>query len=124
MYRVGVVCMDKIRFDENTLYEKEFEVVNKGYSPLQVDSLLDEIIEDYIQMKKMEEYYTTQNIALQKTNSILRNKIEELEVQIEMNKGGNYQTHDGSSNIDLIKKIAKLESELYQTKLQLEEAKN
>lgn len=123
MYGVGV-SMDKIKLDENVLYEKEFEIVSNGYSPRQVDSLLDEIIEDYIQIKKMEEYYTTQNIALQKTNSILRNKIEELEMQLEMNKGGNYQIHDGSSNIDLIKKIAKLESELYQTKLQLEEAKN
>jgi len=123
MYGVGV-SMNKIKLDENILYEKEFEIVNNGYSPRDVDALLDEVIEDYVQIKKMEEYYTTQNIALQKTNSILRNKIEELEMQIEMNKLGSYQVHDSSSNIDLIKKIAKLESELYQTKLQLEEAKN
>ena len=41
-----------------------------------------------------------------------------------MAKTSGYQLHDNSSNIELIKKIAMLEGELYQTKLQLEEAKN
>ena len=116
--------MEKIKYDENKLYDIDFEVVNNGYSPREVDALLDEIIEDYILIKKMEEYYTTQNVALQKTNSILRNKVEDLEMQLEMSKNSGYQMHDGSSNIELIKKIAMLESELYQTKLQLDEVKN
>lgn len=116
--------MDKIRYDENKLYDIEFEIVSNGYSPREVDMLLDDIIADYAQIKKMEEYYTTQNVALQKTNSILRNKISELEMQLEMSKSSGYQLHDNASNIELIKKIAMLESELYQTKLQLEEAKN
>ena len=116
--------MDKIRYDENKLYDIEFEIVSNGYSPREVDTLLDDIIADYVQIKKMEEYYTTQNVALQKTNSILRNKISELEMQLEKSKSSGYQLHDNSSNIELIKKIAMLESELYQTKLQLEEAKN
>ena len=116
--------MDKIKFDENVLYDKEFEIVNNGYSPREVDLLLDEIIEDYASMRKLEEYYTTQNIALQKTNSVLRGKIEDLEMQLELAKTSGYQLHDNSSNIDLIKKIAQLESELYQTKIQLEEVKN
>ena len=51
-------------------------------------------------------------------------KIEDLEMQLDMAKTSGYQLHDNSSNIDLIKKIAQLESELYQTKIQLEEAKN
>ena len=116
--------MDKIRYDENKLYDIEFEIVSNGYSPREVDTLLDDIIADYVQIKKMEEYYTTQNVALQKTNSILRNKISDLEMQLEMSKSSGYQLHDNASNIELIKKIAMLESELYQTKLQLEEAKN
>ena len=116
--------MEKIKYDENKLYDVDFEVVDNGYSPRQVDTLLDEIIEDYIQIKQMEEYYTTQNVALQKTNSILRNKIEDLEMQLELAKSNGYQMHDNTSSIELIKKIAMLEGELYQTKLQLEEAKN
>ena len=115
--------MNEIKYNVDELLEKEFKVVNKGYSPQEVDAFLDEIIMDYESIKEIEVYYKVQNIALQKTNSILRSKIEELEIQIDMHKSSGYQVADSSSNIDLIKKIAKLEGELYQTKLQLEEAK-
>ena len=115
--------MNEIKHSADELLEKQFQIVNRGYSPKEVDAFLDEIIADYESIKEIEDYYKVQNIALQKTNSILRSKIEELEMQIDMAKGGGYQVVDSSSNIDLIKKIAKLEGELYQTKLQLEEAK-
>lgn len=115
--------MNEIKHNADELLEKEFEIVNKGYSPKEVDAFLDEIIADYETIKEIEDYYKVQNVALQKTNSILRAKIEELEMQIDMSKGKGYQPVDSSSNIDLIKKIAMLEGELYQTKLQLEEVK-
>lgn len=115
--------MNEIKHSVNELVEKQFRIVNKGYSPREVDEFLDEIITDFENIKEIEDYYKVQNIALQKTNSILRSKIEELEIQLDMAKGKGYQSADNSSNIDLIKKIAKLEGELYQTKLQLEEEK-
>lgn len=115
--------MNEIKHTVDGLLEKDFEIVGKGYSPKEVDAFLDEIICDYETIKEIEDYYKVQNVALQKTNSILRSKIEELELQLDMSKGNGYQVADSSSNIDLIKKIAKLEGELYQTKLQLEEVK-
>ena len=62
--------------------------------------------------------------ALQKTNSILRSKIDDLEtkLEIEKNRNNSLDKVDSSSNLDLIKKIAKLESELFQTKQALEDA--
>ena len=120
---MGGVVMNEIKHSVDEIVEKEFEVVNRGYSPRQVDAFLDEIIADFESIKEIEEYYKVQNLALQKTNSILRSRIDELEIQIDMNKSAGYQNADNSSNIDLIKKIAKLEGELYQTKLQLEEEK-
>ena len=62
----------------------------------------------------------------QKTNNILRSKIDDLEtrLEIEKNKNNSIEKVDNTSNLDLIKKIAKLESELFQTKQQLEEFKN
>ena len=116
--------MNDIKYNGDKLLEKQFSVVNKGYSPREVDEFLDEIIQDYESINEIEDYYKVQNIALQKTNSILRSKIDELEIQLDMAKGKGYQMVDNSSNIDLIKKIAKLEGELYQTKLLLEEAKS
>lgn len=115
--------MNEIKHNSDELLNKQFQIVNRGYSPREVDAFLDELMEDYDSIKEIEEYYKVQNIALQKTNSILRSKIEELEMQLDMSKGMGYQTVDNSSNIDLIKKIAKLEGELYQTRLQLEEEK-
>ena len=115
--------MNEIKHSCDELLEKQFTIVNKGYSPKEVDEFLDSIIADYETIIEIEDYYKVQNIALQKTNSILRSKIEELEIKLDMAKGKGYQSHDSSSNIDLIKKIAQLEGELYQTKLQLEEAK-
>ena len=116
--------MNDIKHNVDDLLEKSFTISNRGYSPREVDEFLDEIIADYENIKAIEDYYKTQNIALQKTNSILRSKVEDLENQLEMSKSGAYQSFDNSSNIDLIRKIASLESELYQTKLQLEEVKN
>ena len=113
--------MNEIKHTVEELLNKEFSIVNRGYSPMEVDSFLDELIADYESIKEIEDYYKVQNIALQKTNSILRSKIEELEIQIDMSKSGGYQLADTSSNVELIKKIAKLEGELYQTKLKLEE---
>lgn len=114
--------MNEIKHTVEQLLEKEFPIVNRGYSPKDVDAFLDELIQDYESIKEIEDYYKVQNIALQKTNSILRSKIEELEIQVDMTKSGGYQFVDNSSNIELIKKIAKLEGELYQTKLKLQEA--
>ena len=113
--------MNELKHSPDELLDKQFKIVNRGYSPIEVDKLLVEIITDYETIIEIEDYYRVQNIALQKTNSILRSKIEDLEIKLDMEKGKGYQYSDNSSNIELIKKIAKLEGELYQTKLQLEE---
>ena len=117
--------MNDIKYNGDKLLEKQFSVVNKGYSPREVDEFLDEIIQDYESINEIEDYYKVQNIALQKTNSVLRGKIDELEtkLEIEKNKNSSIEKVDSTSNLDLIKKIAKLESELFQTKQELEEAK-
>ena len=115
--------MKEVKHSVDEILDKQFEVVSRGYSPREVDAFLDEIMNDYETIHEIEEYYKTQNIALQKTNSILRAKIDELEDQLEIVQSRGYQNIDNSSNIDLIKKIAKLEGELYQTRLQLEEDK-
>ena len=39
--------MNEIKYNSDELLEKEFTIVNKGYSPKEVDSFLDEIINDY-----------------------------------------------------------------------------
>ena len=115
----------KLTLSSDDIFNKEFSLQYKGYVPQDVDEFLDEVLKNYEIIEEIKEHYETQNKALQKTNSILRAKIDELETKLEMekNKNNSIEKVDSSSNIDLIKKIAKLESELFATKKELEEIK-
>ena len=115
----------KLTLSSDDIVNKDFSLQYKGYVPQEVDAFLDEVIKNYEVIEEIRDYYETQNKALQKTNSILRAKIDDLEtkLEIEKNKNNSLDKVDNSSNLDLIKKIAKLESELFQTKQELEDAK-
>lgn len=115
----------KLTLSSDQIVNKEFGLQYKGYVPQEVDAFLDEVLKNYEIIEEIRDYYETQNKALQKTNSVLRAKIDDLETSLEMerNKNNSYDKVDSSSNLDYIKKIAKLESELFQTKKELEEAK-
>ena len=115
----------KLTLSAEDILNKEFSLQYKGYVPQEVDTFLDEVLKNYSVIEEIRDYYETQNKALQKTNSILRAKIDELEtkLEIEKNKNNSIEKVDNTSNLDLIKKIAKLESELFQTKQELEDAK-
>ena len=114
----------KLTLTSDDIFNKEFPLQYKGYVPQEVDGFLDEVLKNYEIIEEIRDYYETQNKALQKTNSVLRGKIDELETKLEMekNKNNSIEKVDSSSNLDLIKKIAKLESELFQTKQALEDA--
>ena len=115
----------KLTLSSDDIVNKEFSLQYKGYVPQEVDEFLDVVLKNYEVIEEIRDYYETQNKALQKTNSILRSKIDDLETKLEMekNKNNSYEKVDNNSNLDLIKKIAKLESELFQTKQELEDAK-
>ena len=117
----------KINLTAEDILNKEFSVQYKGYVPEEVDSFLDEVLEDFKNILDIENYYETQNKALQKSNAILRNKVDELETELELEKSRKSEVRNtnlgSTSNLDLIKKIASLESELFQTKKELEEVK-
>ena len=113
----------KLTLSSDEIINKEFSLQYKGYVPQEVDAFLDEVVKNYEIIEEIRDYYETQNKALQKTNSILRSKIDDLETRLEMekNKNNSLDKVDNSSNLDLIKKIAKLESELFETKRALED---
>ena len=114
----------KLTLSSDDIFNKDFSLQYKGYVPQEVDEFLDEVLKNYEIIEEIKDYYETQNKALQKTNSILRTKIDDLETKLEIEKSKNNSVErvDSSSNLDLIKKIAKLESELFQAKQALENA--
>lgn len=104
----------KTKLNSSDVLDKEFKIKPKGYDALEVDSFLDLIIEDY----KTYEDLVNQFKMLQKTNSVLRNKITDLELEVETlnSKLGEYRNATGGANmgnIDLLKRISELEQQVY-----------
>ncbi|HHU59970.1 TPA: DivIVA domain-containing protein [bacterium] len=112
----------KLSMRPEAILNKEFSIQYKGYAPEEVDQFLDQIMSEFQKITDIEEYYQTHNNALKKTNAILRDKIDDLETKLELerSKNSDFAASDNSSNLELIKKIARLESELYETRKELE----
>lgn len=96
------------KLSAETIYKKEFNVEFKGYSVLEVDSFLDDIITDY----QLYQAQLTQAMSLidqlQRSNSALQNKI--LELQGRLDAAGDV---NGAQHVDVLKRLAKLEQEVY-----------
>lgn len=110
----------KLILSADKIYNKEFSGNKVGYDCLQVDTLLDTVITDYEtfeayrkKMKlKVEEIMRLNKILndritkLETDNSNLKKQIENLQVPTS-NYGGN------QDNLELLKKISKLEEMVY-----------
>jgi DivIVA domain-containing protein len=90
------------------IFKKEFNVEFKGYSVLEVDSFLDDVIADY----QLYQAQMTQAMSLidqlQRSNNALQNKILELQGRLDATGEAN-----GAQQLDVLKRLAKLEQEVY-----------
>lgn len=94
---------------DKTIFEKEFNVEFKGYSMIEVDAFLDEVILDY-QNFQLELSKANETIGkLQQQIASHQAKILELEGKLKIAPDA-----EGSSpQTDLMKRLAKLEQEVY-----------
>ena len=99
------------KLTDQTIFNKSFNVEFKGYSTLEVDTFLDQVILDYqyfqFELKKMQD--TMQ--SLQQQNASLQARLIEAEGKL-----GLFQSTQESvplSQSDLLKRLAKLEQEVY-----------
>jgi cell division initiation protein len=90
------------------IYKKEFNIEFKGYSVLEVDTMLDEIITDYQLFQNQLNAQMSMIDQLQRSNSALQNKIIELQGRLEASHSEN-----PVQQTDLLKRLAKLEQEVY-----------
>lgn len=97
------------------IYEKEFHVDLKGYTPAEVDEFLDMVIEDY---QKYDEKVEELGAAVTRYEE----KIKELQQQLfalqseneNLNEKVNSDFVNGSSNtVDILKRIARLEKAVF-----------
>jgi len=98
------------KLNEQTILNKEFNVEFKGYSMLEVDSFLDQVILDYqyfsFELQKSKEIILT----LQQQNALLQSKLIEAQGKTDalLNSDSN-----NLNQVDLLKRLAKLEQEVY-----------
>ena len=91
------------------IYKKEFNIEFKGYSILEVDSLLDEVILDYQNFQNLISSQVNMIDQLQRAHTTLQYKVIELQGRLDASQSENpiiQQT-------DLLKRLAKLEQEVY-----------
>lgn len=99
------------KLSDQAIYNKEFNIEFKGYSMLEVDAFLDEVILDYQNFQLQFEKAAELIQQLQRTNASLQAKLIETEGRLE---AANSADSHGAGQTDLLKRLAKLEQEVYQ----------
>ncbi len=108
---------DKINYTSESLLDLVFAKNVKGYDSDQVDTVLDEVIEDYAYYEKFRREATPYIVKLEKRVTELKEQVRNLEVELARYKnrleGIKENANVSSENIDLLKRITSLEQELY-----------
>lgn len=95
---------DLLKLNAKEIYEKEFSVEFKGYSPKEIDYFLDIIIKDYQVVEKIVDELFDENRKLKYEIATLEAEIIELKASAKV-----YEKNPSVSNIDIMKRIARLE---------------
>lgn len=108
---------NKIQLSPKKILNKQFQIDFKGYSANEVDYFLDTVVEDYETFANMLNDSYEQIEKLQKDNDLLKSKVSTLEKDKIINEESlNHLEENLSSNVDLLKRISKLEAEVFKDK--------
>ena len=103
----------KLNLDVHTILDKEFHIDFKGYSASEVDALLDLVIEDYQSYDQMIAKISEAALMQERTIASLKAKIIELEGK---QKAMSESEPLNSSQMDILKRLSRLEAIVYQDK--------
>ena len=95
---------DLMKLSAEDIYNKDFSIDFKGYSPQEIDEYLDIIIKDYQIADKVIDEIFNENRRLKYEVANLEAEIIELKAQLSVN-----QKAPEVSNIDILKRLARLE---------------
>ena len=104
-----------LNFTSQTLLDKQFKHCEQGYDPLEVDTVLDQIIEDYRELESL----LDKNASLTEQIVQLRKEIQSLEEALaKERKRVKYLPKDQKEyhidNFELLQRIGKLEMLIYE----------
>lgn len=86
------------------IYNKDFSIDFKGYSPKEIDEFLDEVIQDYQAGEKLTSDLLEENRKLKYEIATLEAEIIELKANISVNSN-----NTDNSNIDILRRLSRLE---------------
>ena len=99
-----------LNFSSQSLLDKQFKHSEQGYDPLEVDTVLDQIIEDYKELESL----VSKNNTLTEQITQLRKEIQSLQTELEKErKRVKYLPKDQKEyhidNYELLLRVGKLE---------------
>ena len=99
----------KLNLDPQGIVDKEFDIDFKGYNPDQVDL----VIQDYQTYQNLLEEMDRKLSDLERTNASLRAKLIEVEGKQRASQDANPILTNGSSQVDILKRLSRLEAEVF-----------
>lgn len=106
-----------MNYNSKTLLDKKFSKNVKGYDALEVDTALDEVIEDYIAYEKLAELDKKTIAKLAADVEVLKAKLNKNEAELKLMKNKVDSIPDSPNanrqNIKYLQRIAALEKALY-----------
>ncbi len=108
----------KLKLSADEIYNKEFTGSKSGYDCLQVDTMLDSVIADYEAMDGYVNKTDARVAELEKYNKILNDRVTKLEtdnaiLQKKLSDFTGPLPETNGDNLDLLKRVSKLEEALY-----------
>ncbi len=93
-----------LKLSAEKIFNKDFSIDFKGYSPQEIDEYLDVIIKDYQIAEKVLDEMFDENRRLKYQVATLEAEIIELKAGLAVN-----EVNNDTSNIDILKRLARLE---------------
>ena len=105
-----------LKFTSKDIENIKFKYVQRGYDPLRVDEVLDEIIEDYVKIESKasltNQELLNQIAELKKQNAALTEELQKEKNRIKYLPKDQKEVH--IDNLVLLQRIGKLESIIYE----------
>lgn len=108
---------DKILLTPQDIYNKNFKIDIKGFSPKEVDAFLDEIIGDYETFNTIIAEYEREKAEYLREIMNLKQELRNIKMSIDVAKNGDKEV----TNLDILRRISNLEKIVYGKDKQVEE---
>ena len=101
----------KITLDVGAILDKQFGIENRGYAPVEVDQFLDIVVRDYDAFDQTITELREELENVKRENERLQQRVEELKG--EAPEENNAQNVNSLSQLDILRRIARLEQEVF-----------